>query len=92
MWKNGVCKTTFPSPFLQAMCVDKREKLCLTIKVVWCRLQVIVFLDKVVFEQHWKKFHPVSSSQAISEAILSVLQQSKDMEAGQAANHSHTIQ
>lgn len=57
-----VTPRTFPTPFIQAVCVVKGEKLCLAIKVVWCRLQVIVFPEEVVFEQHWKKFHPVSSS------------------------------
>lgn len=56
----------------------------------WCQLQVIVVLEEVVLEQHWKKFHPVSSFQAISEAIWSVLKQSTDMDVGQAADHRHT--
>ena len=61
-------------------------------KVVWCQLQVIVVWKEVVSEQQWKKFHPLSSSQAISEAIWSVLKHSADMDAGQAANHTHTTE
>lgn len=49
-------------------------------------------LGRSCFKRAWKTFHPVSSSQAISEAIWSVLRQSTDMDAGQAANHSHTAE
>lgn len=55
-------------------------------------LQVFVVIKEVVLEQQRKKFHPVSSSQAISEAIWSVLKLSAVMDGGQAANHSHTTE
>lgn len=60
--------------------------------VVLCRLQVFVVIKEVVLEQQWKKFHPVSSSQAISEAIWSVLKLNAVMDGSQAANHSYTTE
>lgn len=59
---------------------------------VLCCLQVIVVIKEVVQGQQRKTFHPVSSSQAISEAIWSVLKLSAVMDGSQAANHSHTTE